>query len=159
MKKNDWIFSGVVGLILLIMTLSNIWLMTLFLGMRILYMFIYVAGIIVILLTMTHYSVHQMGERAFSQTHWIQNHLIFWILTDLHTIIMLARYLLPNERQGGLLPELFFLIHLLWMIPVFFSYKSRFYQKHELGLSFCLHVLIYGLLSYSFIQVVIQTMQ
>ncbi len=159
MKKNDWIFSGIVGTLLIIMVLSNIYLLTLFLGLKILYIFIYVAGMAVILLTMTHYSVHQMGNHEVIKSNWIKNHLIFWMMTDIHTLIMIARYVFPKERQGGYFPELLYVIHLLIIIPVYFSYRSHFYKKYEVGISFCLHALIYTILSYNFIQFIIQTMQ
>lgn len=159
MRKNDWIFSGIVALVFIIMIASNLWLMTMFLSMKILHMFIYFAFIVIILMTMTHISIHQMGNREFKKKDWIKNHLLFWIMTDLHTIIMMARYIHPNVRQGGLIPELLFLIHVLMIIPVYLSYRVTYYQKHELGLSLILHIAIYAMLSFSFIQLVIQTMQ
>lgn len=159
LRKNDWIFSALISIILIMMILSNIGFIDLLMNMKVLYMFIYVAMIVVVLLTMTHISIHQMGYRVVSKSNWIQNHLIFWIMADLHTIIMIARYVIPFERTGGLLSELFLLIHLFMMIPVYFSYKSTFYQKHEVGLSFSLHVIIYTLISFSFIQLMFQIMQ
>jgi hypothetical protein len=158
LQKNDWLFSGIAALILIVLIASNLWLMTMFLSMRILHIFIYIAGVIIILLTMTHISIYALGTRKFIQKDWIRNHLLFWIMTDLHTIIMIARYVHPNHRQGGLIPELFFLMHVFLIIPVYFSDRTIYYQKHELGLSFILHLSIYTLLSYSFIQLVIQTM-
>jgi hypothetical protein len=159
MRKKDWIFSGVSLFILICMIASNIWLIILFLSMKISQIILYVTSILVVLVIMTYYHVRDKRTGHIEKQSWIINHLLFWLMTDLHTLIILARYILPNERQGGLLPELFFLAHLLLIFPVLFSERSTFYQKHELAFSILLHIITYSLLSYSFVQLVIQTMQ
>jgi hypothetical protein len=80
-------------------------------------------------------------------------------MTDLHFIVVIARYILPNVRQGGLLPELLILIHIVLIFIVIISDRYTFYRKHELRLNFLLHAIVYGFITYSFIQLVIQTMQ
>ncbi len=159
MRKEDWLFSGIASLILLGMIASNILLMTFFLSQKTLLIVLYILGIILILFWMTYYRARELKNLPVFETNWITNNLLFWVMTDFHTIIIISRYLFPNERQGGLLPELFFLIHLCFILVVLLSRKLNFRQKHQLEFNFLLHVIIYGLISYSFIQFVIQTMQ
>lgn len=93
------------------------------------------------------------------EIHWIKNHLISWILTDYHFLILLARYLHPKDRPNGWIPELLFGIHLILILPVYLSQQWAWFKKHELLWNIILHVIIYTMISYNFIQFVIQTMQ
>lgn len=158
MRKQDWIFSGVSSIVLIGMIASNYLLLRMIFDMRNTELIVYLAGIALIMLTMTHVNVYAMGEREITQKNWINNHLLFWIMLDMHTLILVARYILPNDRQSGLLPELYYLVHLSLSVPVYFAYKSEFYKKHELILSFGLHLIVYGFLSYTFIQNIIQVL-
>jgi len=159
MQKKDWIYSGIISLILLCMIASNIMLMVFFLSRQTFLIILYAIGIILILFLMTYYRVRELKNRLVYEPNWISSNLLFWVMTDFHTIIIIMRYLFPDERQGGLLPELFFLIHLFFILIIFLTNKSSTRQKHQLEFNFLLHIIIYGLLSFSFIQFVIQTMQ
>jgi hypothetical protein len=159
MSKKDWIFSGIASIILIGMIASNIWLIILGLSLRIVEIVIYSIAIILIIYGITLYRFKSIGTHEFTQQHWVKNHLLFWIMTDLHFIVVITRYILPNVRQGGLLPELLILIHIVLIFIVIISDRYTFYRKHELGLNFLLHAIVYGFISYSFIQLVVQTMQ
>lgn len=158
MRKKDWIYALAVAGILMLMLISNIGLLMLLLSRSIIYAILYVGGMALILMTLTHMSIESFGYTVNKGNSWIKNHLVFWIMTDLHTLTMLARYLFPKERQGGWVPEVLFLIHLMLMVPVFLSERFAWYRKHELGIQAFLHLITYTMLSYSFIQFVIQTM-
>jgi hypothetical protein len=158
-QKKDWLFSVVYSVVLIIMIASNLWLITLFLSMQTLLILMYVTSMIIVLYALTQFHFHNTRLDDISKKNWIKNHLLFWIMTDLHTLIIIFRYIFPNERQGGFYPELLFFIHLLLIYPVFVSYKFKFYDRHKIILNFFLHIIIYGFLSYSFIQLIIQTMQ
>jgi len=115
-RKQDWIFSAIVAIILIGMISSNIWLLILLLSLRIVEIVIYCSVLIPMVYGMTLYRFKSIGAQELSQQHWIQHHLIFWIMTDLHFIVVITRYILPNMRQGGLLPESLLFIYLLLIL-------------------------------------------
>lgn len=158
MQKKDWIYSLVVACILVLMILSNIGLILLLLSRSTIYVILYVGGILLIMILLTYFSIKVLGYSARKEIHWLKNHLVFWIMTDLHALIMFARYVFSKERQGGLIPVVLFLIHLMLVIPVFLSERWAWYKKHEFTIQAFLHLITYTMLSYTFIQFVIQTM-
>ena len=159
LNKKDWLFSGITGAILIGMIASNIYLMIILLSMRTLQILIYGIILMIILFIINNYHYRNILERDIKQTSWIKNNILFWMMTDLHTIIIISRYIIPSEKQGGILPEALFLLNLLLIYPVYKSHQLTFYLKHQFIINFTLYLFTYIIISFSFIQVVIQTMQ
>lgn len=159
MNKKDWFYSGIIAISLILLITSNIALIFMLLRGSYVGMVFYGLGIAILLFGLTQRFYVKWGYSINKDDHWIKNHLIFWIMTDLHTLIMLARYLHPKNRTDGFIPELLFGLHLLCIVPVYFSKRWSWYKKHELILNMILHGIIYIMMSYNFIQFIIQTMQ
>ena len=159
MFKKDWLFAGLASLIIMVMILTNIWVMMMILSKDILLMVFYAIAIITVIFFLTRFRLRTLEPDETYQPHWINDHLLLWMMTDFHAIVLLLRYVLSSERQGNNLPEFFFVGHLVFVGLVLCINKTKFYQTYKLLLNFLIHLIIYSLLSYSFIQLVIQTMQ
>ena len=158
MNRKDWFYSGIIAIFLLLMILSNIALIFMLLRGSYVWMILYGLSIAILLFGLTHRFYKKWGFSINQNVNWIKNHLIFWIMTDYMTLFMVARYIYPKERTNGFIPELIFGIHLLLIIPVYFSEKWSWYKKHELLLNLVLHTITYIMLSFNFIYFIIQTM-
>jgi len=159
MKKRDWLYAGIASLILMMMLLSNIWLMIILLSRNIVFFVLYTMMLFIILFFLTFYRIRMLEFSEKKSNHWINDNLLLWMLTDFHALTLLLRYIIPGEQQGTFLPEVFFLIHLFLVLIVLYASRALLYQKHRLLITYIAHILLYGLLSYSFIQLIIQTMQ
>ena len=159
MNRKDYLNSLKIAGILFLLIVSNIGLIFMMLSQRVLFIGLYGLGVALIILTLTKVSMTRFGFSINQKVHWIKNHIILWIMLDFQTLIILARYIFPKERPNGLVPEIFFLIHLLIVIFVIQISHINWYKKHErLMLSF-IHLTIYAMLSYNFVWFMIQTMQ
>lgn len=159
MNKKDWFYSGIIAISLLLLIISNIALIFMLLRGSYVGMVLYGLGIAILLFGLTQRFYTKWGYSINKDNRWIKNHLIFWIMIDYYTLIMIARYVFPKERTNGFIPELLFIINLALIIPVYFLNRWPWYKKHEFLMSIILHLVTYTMLSYTFIQFVIQTMQ
>ncbi len=159
MNKKDWFYSGIIAISLLLLVISNIELIILMLSRSYGWAVLYGLGIAILLFILTKFSLTRWGYSVNKDNHWIKNHLIFWIMTDYHALIMIARYAFPKDRTNGFIPDLLLGIHLALIIPVYFLNRWPWYKKHEFLVNIILHLVTYTMLSYTFIQFVIQTMQ
>ena len=159
MNKKDWFYSGIIAISLLLLIISNIELIILMLSRSYVWALFYGLGIAILLFVLTKLSLTRWGYSTNQKPSWIKHHLIFWIMTDYHALIMIARYVFPKDRTHGFIPELLLGIHLALIIPVYFLGRWPWYKKHEFLVNIILHLVTYTMLSYTFIQFVIQTMQ